>query len=179
MDVFEKAKNTMYEMLCDRGYDIDKADICDVFVINNTTLVYFVQEPKLGITSVKQLEALLCEEGVHHAIVVYSSTVTSFAKVAVEEIVSNGNNIEMFSLDELLFNVTRHHLVPKHTLMPKVFKDELVASLRCKDKNLPIIFSNDPVAKYYGARPGDLFRIDRKDECAPCVPYYRLVTKRA
>lgn len=69
----------------------------------------------------------------------------------------------IFRDKELLINPTKHILVPKHRLMNAVEKSELFNSYRVKPNQLPRIFSSDPIAKYYGAWEGDIFKIIQTD----------------
>lgn len=167
---------TLKEMLHDRGYSTpDDEDISEFFVVDNAILVVFLQEAKLGINSVKSIETILKEEGIYTAIVIYKNSITSFAKSSIQTLETEGFTINLFEVAELVFNVTKHHLVPKHILQTKEQKRQLLKQMMCTEKKLPYIFSSDPLAKYYGAKPGDLFFIERRNECGYINPYYRLV----
>jgi DNA-directed RNA polymerase subunit H (RpoH/RPB5) len=90
-------------------------------------------------------------------------------------------NITIFLGDNLLFNVTKHFLVPKHTLLTD---DEKTALLKqTNEKNLlgrlPKIFETDPISKYFGAVPGQVFKIMREslqdDLMTRYSEFYRVV----
>ena len=71
--------------------------------------------------------------------------------------------LEHFMYKELTYNLTEHFLAPKHRLMSL---DEITRFLGENDldtENLPIMSFQDPMARYYGAKPGDLFEIERFD----------------
>jgi hypothetical protein len=88
--------------------------------------------------------------------------------------------IEIFMGDHLLFNLTKHFLVPKHHLMTDQEQKEFL-----KDKEiglvdrLPKIYDNDPVSRYYGAKVGQIFRITREslsdDTMVKTSEFYRYV----
>jgi DNA-directed RNA polymerase subunit H (RpoH/RPB5) len=69
----------------------------------------------------------------------------------------------IFLGDHLLFNITKHFLVPKHKLISKKEFQELMES---KEKgfvqNLPKIYDSDPISRYYGAKVGQIFKITRE-----------------
>jgi DNA-directed RNA polymerase subunit H (RpoH/RPB5)/adenylate kinase family enzyme len=69
----------------------------------------------------------------------------------------------IFLGDHLLFNITKHFLVPKHKLITKKEFEELTEN---KEKgfvqNLPKIYETDPISRYYGAKPGQIFKITRE-----------------
>lgn len=65
-----------------------------------------------------------------------------------------------FTLHEVVRNVTKHHLVPRHTLVSAEDLPVLLRRWREKDANhLPVILSRDPVARYLGLCPGDVVRV--------------------
>ncbi len=68
--------------------------------------------------------------------------------------------IQIYGIDNLLFNVSHHEIVPKHELISKeeikkMLKDNNISSIH----NLPTIRREDPMAKYIGMRPNDVCKI--------------------
>ena len=82
--------------------------------------------------------------------------------------------IEPFSQEELLINVTKHELVPKHQILKEHEKVELLKKYRVKDSQLPKIQCEDPVSRYFGAKRGDIVRIVRPSETAGRYVTYRV-----
>lgn len=84
-------------------------------------------------------------------------------------------NMQFFVVDELLFNITKHVLVPKH----EVITDEkeiagLVERYNVKSRHqFPLILKSDPVAKYYGIKPGQVVKITRVSPSAGEYVMYR------
>jgi len=74
---------------------------------------------------------------------------------------------EVFLLKELQFNVTKHHMVPKHILLNKKEAEEIYSAYGI---NLPLISNNDIVSRYYGANVDNIFKIIRPNNI-----YYRKV----
>ena len=70
-------------------------------------------------------------------------------------------NMESFLYDELSYNPTKHELVPLHILLSDEEASEYLKRNRSKVSQLPLISVNDPIARYYGARPGKIMRIMR------------------
>jgi DNA-directed RNA polymerase subunit H (RpoH/RPB5) len=89
--------------------------------------------------------------------------------------------IHIFLGDHLLFNITKHFLVPKHHLMTS---DETKMFLKDKEKGfiqkLPKIYETDPISRFYGAKAGQIFKITREnlsdDSMIQYSEFYRYVT---
>ena len=92
-----------------------------------------------------------------HCIIIYKEKITSVAKKITESI--NDFTIELFPSYELLYNITKHYLVPLHK---KLSYD---ASKQFKLKygvNIPVILATDPVSRFYGYKRKDIIEITRK-----------------
>ncbi|MCD6477463.1 MAG: DNA-directed RNA polymerase subunit H [Candidatus Aenigmarchaeota archaeon] len=75
------------------------------------------------------------------------------------------------------FKVTDHILVPKHEVLSKEEKIELLKKLNISEKQLPKIFDSDPVVKEIGAKIGNVIKITRNSPVAGKSIYYRIVIK--
>lgn len=70
-------------------------------------------------------------------------------------------NTEAFKIDDLLYNVTKHALVPKHRILTSLEKTILLRITNIQEEDMHGMHVHDPVARYYGARLGDVFFIQR------------------
>lgn len=93
----------------------------------------------------------------------------------IESIISNDKIIiQLFWLDTLVINITKHELVPKHRVISETEKNIILKKYSLSSFNqLPIILKNDPVAKYYGMVRGDIVEIKRPSETAGEYVSYR------
>jgi len=139
----------------------------------NQLLVFFPDEPKIGIKTIKTICQQMQEQKITRAIVVVQVGMTPSAKTAIMDMAPK-YVIEQFIEAELMVNITEHELVPEHVIMTPQEKAELLARYKLKDHNLPRIQCSDPVARYYGLRRGQVVKIVRSSETAGRYITYRL-----
>lgn len=82
---------------------------------------------------------------------------------------------EVFLTKSLLFNITKHILVPKHVLATDKEIEELLEQYKVTKSQLPRLPPTDPVAKYYGFKNGDIVKIFRQSDMTGESIYYRQV----
>lgn len=118
------------------------------------------------------------EENHEHVIFVYKDKINAQNEKALKEIFKDVDNFEMFCLKNLLFNITRHSLVPKHELLTADEAEEIYSRYSVKTKQQQVKFpllltKSDPVAKYYDFKPGQLVRITRPSSSIGDAVSYR------
>lgn len=82
--------------------------------------------------------------------------------------------VEIFTLQETQYNVSRHRLVPRHERVPEEEALGILERLGLPNRfMLPVILSSDPMARYLDLRHGDLVRISRDSPTAGSHIAYR------
>ena len=76
--------------------------------------------------------------------------------------------------EELLVNITRHELVPKHMILCDAEKAELLKRYRARESQLPKIQCEDAIARYFGVHKGQVMKIIRPSETAGRYVTYRI-----
>lgn len=75
----------------------------------------------------------------------------------------DGVDVQCFRMKELLFNISKHNMVPKHELITD--SNEILHLMELHDVKRPELFpcilKSDPMAKYLNAKPGNLLKITR------------------
>lgn len=85
-----------------------------------------------------------------------------------------GYYIQIFGVNQLLRKVVEHSMVPPHRLMTEKEVEEVLKRYQLKKEQLPMVLRNDPIAQYYGARPGEVFEITRPSPTSGTYLTYRL-----
>jgi len=176
---------TVIEMLKDRNYNtsnyqnqLSVDDIKKKYLENNLEIIVehnkndkkiiiLFYNGKFGIKEVNTLITELNKKKINNIILVVQEKLTSFGLKALK---NSDINFEIFLTMNLIFNITKHILVPKHVLLTKDEKNKLLKTLQCKLHQLPKILKTDPISKYFNALTGQVFKIYRKNEI-----YYRVV----
>lgn len=81
--------------------------------------------------------------------------------------------IQIFCIDNLIFNITKHTLVPKMTIVSPSEKENVLKEYSAKPNQMPQILQSDPHAKFLGVRKGDLCKIERASETSGTYISYR------
>ena len=171
-----KTFSVLKEMLHDQGCDMSRLNsisdlelqslhrsTSDVFeiLVNDTTKIIYYMNNKFKINELRKYIQPVDNENITNIILIFKEKINNFNPKNVEEF--NNMNLQVFLIKELMFNISKHELVPKHELIkdPSTI-DELVKTYNLKSKlQFPIILKTDPMAKYLNVQSGDLVMITR------------------
>ncbi|KAJ9473440.1 DNA-directed RNA polymerases I [Diplonema papillatum] len=144
---------------------------------NRSIMVFFVAEPKLQGSHISRFWTLLEKEerGCSRAVIVTPTVPTAHCKTSMAACEASGKYFEYFLESELLVNVSKHELVPKHEPLVDKQKRALLADLKIKEGQLPRMLMADPIARHFGLRKGNVVKITRPSETAGQYVTYRLV----
>lgn len=90
---------------------------------------------------------------------------------------SYDTQVEIFKFNKLQFDITEHMLVPPHEVLTKEEGENVLETYRARKRDMPLIRTNEDVAKYYNMKPGEITRIYRTSPLTCEVVAYRLVIK--
>ena len=133
------------------------------------TYYEYIITPKLNIEKIKQFFEIMNKCKVDSGIIIIPSSgkISQQAQQKIDE-KNTQIQVEVFSLGELVVNITEHELVPKHILLSEEEKQILLKRYKIKSSQLPKILINVPVARYLGFKRGrgQLVKIVRISETA-------------
>ncbi|KAI6241455.1 RPB5-like protein [Aphelenchoides fujianensis] len=189
-----RVRRTVFQMCHDRGYLVTQDELdqtIDQFKAQygeeaqrgtaesrgthdpHQMFVFFPEEVKIGIKTIKAYCQQMQEQNVTRAIIVVQGGLTPSAKQAVNDMLPK-YQLEVFLEAELMVNITEHELVPEHVVMSSEEKTGVVESI-LKDSQLPRIQLSDPVSRYFGLKRGQVVKIIRPSETAGRYITYRHV----
>ena len=195
-----KARKTIYEMFRDRGYTIRiplheksvehfmgwlqqqhdrKALTLTFFKGEKQAMVFFPEEEKVGVAYIRSMFATLTKRYCAVGTIVYIDNITPFAKQEIRKLSKEHQvEVQMFKQLHLQFNITRHKKVPPHLILSKEEKDKLLMQYNVPLDKLPYLPLSDPIAQYYGARKGQVVRVQRTSPEGHPYYVYRCVTRK-
>lgn len=145
--------------------------------VNETLLIlYLNNEPgkQVGKTDLSIVYNFISSQAYKHIIIV---TNTGLNPESNNQIVNRtvGYKIEVFQDYELAFNRTKHALAPiSITHIPVANVSDWAKSENIQPEKLPMIFNVDMIAKWYGARPYDVFQYTIMGTTTDTAGYYRI-----
>jgi DNA-directed RNA polymerase subunit H (RpoH/RPB5) len=123
----------------------------------------------MGISDVQEMVEIMKSEGIKHAIAIHNSKITPHAAMTLRLLRVQKIIIEIFSENELQYNITRHEFVPKHIICSTETKKSIFQSYNIDANKIVKILSTDPVIRYMGAVKGQLIKIIRQSDSIPTI----------
>ena len=174
--IIKTSFNTIKEMLSDRNIDISKIKnisqeelftlyddnlILSIEVNDNYKIIYYMNNK----IRINDIEKYISDKDKNIIFVSKEKLTTNNYKSFnnLKKIKDNKIYLQYFHVNELLFNIYHHELVPKHE--PITDKEEInnlmEKYLLKKLYNFPLILHNDPICKYLDIKQGTLVKITR------------------
>lgn len=175
------ARRTLLEMLRDRGYDAPVQDISlslaefrekytenpslDELRINlalrsdpfKRILVIFCAPEVLKLKTVRDIFTQIGQSrNLNGLMLIVQAKITPQAKQALKLCKVK---TEWFQITDLLTNITKHVLMPKHEILSKAEKAELLENYKVNEKQIPRMLETDAIAQYYGLEKGQVVKV--------------------
>ena len=155
----ERAYNTCLEMMEQRNYEIINKEEDQIVALKpdgNQIIVFLSDSLKFNVKNIQMYITIMDEMQIFHAIIVYKETITAFTKKAIEE--SLEMTFELFAVEDLQYNITKHILQPKFECLPT---EESTKFKKQYGNRFPTLRRDDPISRFYGYNKGDVIKITR------------------
>ncbi|KAI9725139.1 MAG: DNA-directed RNA polymerases II 24 kDa polypeptide (RNA polymerase II subunit 5) [Chrysothrix sp. TS-e1954] len=133
----------------------------------------FNNEANVGIKHLRAFAHYIDEHNFRTGIFISAVNPTKSALKVIPSVLPNV--IEVFNEQDLLVNITKHELVPRHVLLSVEEKKAVLQRYRVKENQLPRIQTTDPVARFLGLKRGQVVKIIRESVTAGRYASYRYV----
>lgn len=121
------------------------------------------------IRKIEDIEDFLTNYAHYHKFII----VSNISSKALSQIL-NYENTEVFQENDLMINIVDNILVPEHFILTDSEKEQFYLEFNLKKKEMGKILSSDPIARYYGMKPGDIVKIIRPSISSGDSIYYRI-----
>jgi len=165
----ERTLSTLKEMLIARGVRDEKFEVVGapldetkMFTFGGI-LIIFSMKARVSATDLTNFNGYASDNNHNNGIIIVARSRASDAVLdALRVYIADKDNhlVQFFEERHLQFNISKHVKVPKHRV---ILHDELDAVLKESNVKTPTLFSKidsqDPMARWIGARPGDVVEI--------------------
>lgn len=190
------ARKTLLEMLRDRGFAVPNCEIevsledfrtkhgplpdVDGLRISSLhkndpsikALVLFCQPGIVKVNVIRGITGSIVKEALNRLILVVQSKITSQASKALDLLPFR---VEIFQITDLLVNITKHELKPKHQVLTDAEKEIILKKFSIEEKQLPRMLQKDAIARYYGLEKGQVVKVTYIGELTQLHVTYRCV----
>ncbi|KAL8103496.1 DNA-directed RNA polymerase V subunit 5C-like [Apium graveolens] len=177
-------RRTVLEMLKDRGYAVDDSDIHislaqfrsrfgqvpsqdlldrlrfsvpRISTPSEKVLVVFGGTDEIRKQAMSTLLFQLSHDSSRPKILlILQGKMNSHARKLADE---SSFQIETFPITDLLVNITKHQLLPKHEILSNEEQQSLLKKLEVQPSQMPRMLETDPIVKYYGLKKGQILKV--------------------
>ena len=111
---------------------------------------------------------------IYHSIVICDGSILPGAKNYILGLKPK-YDLELFVIEEVLFDITQHELVPVHIVLSRSEKERFLKYYSVTEAQLPRMTLTDPITRFYGLKPGQIVKIVRNSNAAGWYVTYRIV----
>lgn len=180
----ERALETLKIILTERGFKADEFDTLGspmdetTMYTFNGVLVVFSDKSRVTVNELKNILTYASENNYANSLIIVTIMKSSDAVLSfLREYISKPENmlVQMFETRKLQFDISKHRDVPKHRILQQEERTLLMKEFNIMDPlQCPRIDSQDPMAKWIGARPGDMIEVKGLDEASAFNPRPRI-----
>ena len=201
IDKIDYVIQNLKDLLIARGDNIDEFEEHEVeierddFISDNSAINFHTSNTAIIFALTKNLRSTIIDElkknsanmdsyvkkynGKYNIILVFNNDILTTPSITALSIIDKilqkqDGMLQYFHAQELLFNPTKHELVPPHRKLSANEAKELMEKYMIKSKGqMPLILHTDVIAKWIGLKQGEIVEITRYNENSGKYYYYR------
>jgi DNA-directed RNA polymerase subunit H (RpoH/RPB5) len=162
LDVYNKIIGTKNELIDSKNI------ICDL--VDKKVAIKIYNSKLNSLKNDKEIDVFIAAYPDNHKILIVNDIMPKAKKQ-----VSDSRGFEVFTIMEVIRDITEHDLIPKHILLSKEDADKLMNEYQIQKKDMGRILIDDPMARYLYAQKDDIIQIIRYSINSGYSTYYRLV----
>ncbi|KAK4485502.1 hypothetical protein RD792_008144 [Penstemon davidsonii] len=191
------ARRTMLEMLKDRGYAVPTSEIefslrqfrdkhgqnpdinslrISVLHKDNPSIkviALFCSPEIVKVSVIRPLASMIVIDSLSRLILIVQNKVTTEALKSLDLFPFK---VEIFQINDLLVNITKNEMMPKHKVLSDEEKKDLLEKYKIDEKLLPRMSEKDAIARYYGLEKGQVVKTTYSGELTQLHVTYRCVS---
>ncbi|KAM0929099.1 hypothetical protein ACQ4PT_001837 [Festuca glaucescens] len=191
------ARRTALEMLRDRGYSVPESELARTLPEfrawwekdpdferlafstarasdhSDKVQIRFCPQEPVRIATIQEIYDQIEGENLSRLILISKGKIMPRAKESMKEKFTF--KVDTFLVRELLVNITKHVLKPKHEVLSAEEKANLLKKYNVEDSQLPRMDLTDAVARYYGLGKGTVLKVTYDSEITGNHVTYRCI----
>jgi DNA-directed RNA polymerase subunit H (RpoH/RPB5) len=176
-----RIQQTLQKLLMRRGYTVPSPlPPMQHFTVTkeldgSVLLVYKAEEDaRVGVVVIREMVKLMENFGANDALLLARGG-TSSATAAINALMMDQKFITIIPPTSLIYDIFEHNDVPLHRLLSPPELSQLLKERKLKLSQFPSMRMDDPMCRYLGGKPGDVFEITRNRPTVGKHLYYRKV----
>ncbi|KAK4485510.1 hypothetical protein RD792_008152 [Penstemon davidsonii] len=190
------ARRTMLEMLKDRGYAVPNSEIeislqqfrdkhgqnpdinslrISVLHKDNPSIkvvALFCSPGIVKVSVIRPLASMIVIDSLSRLILIVQNKVTTEALKSLDLFPFK---VEIFQINDLLVNITKNEMMPKHKVLSDEEKKDLLEKYKIDEKLVPRMSEKDAIARYYRLEKGQIVKTTYSGELTQLYVTYRCV----
>ena len=171
----DRCKVVVNEMMNDRGYNYSTEDD-NKFIYTrtdkkrNTVVIFINKKDDIKVNQIKKYKSTYNED--MYDIILIVNFISIEEKLPSKYMDLEYDNVQVFHIKDLLYNITKHKYVPKHNILNEDEKKQFTELYKIVD--IAKIKISDPVCRYHFAKVGNIMKITRPSNNSKEEINYRL-----
>ena len=154
--------------------NVDNDSNYNTQIVNKKIYVKFFDQKIISISKNSQIGNFISKYFDDYKLIIVES-INPKTEIAIN---NYKTQTEVFKFSSLTYNVIDHVHVPKHIVLTDEDAEKVKNEYNATNKNLPLIYASDPIAKYYNMKQNNICKIIRYSKVSAKSVYYRICVNK-